>query len=53
MKGSFSKVAANENNPKWENMIKRENILYGTKDIRSPFEREILIEYYILMHIIG
>lgn len=40
LKGSFSKVAANENNPKWENMIKRENILYGTKDIRSPFERD-------------
>lgn len=41
MKGSFINVAANENNPKWNNIIKRENELYSrSNDIRSEFERD-------------
>ena len=41
MKDLFENVKANENNPKWENIIKRENALYSRKsDIRSDFERD-------------
>ena len=41
MKNSFINVAANENNPKWKNIIKRENKLYPrNNDIRSEFERD-------------
>ena len=37
----FSSVSANENNPKWDEMIKREEELYSKQgDIRSPFERD-------------
>lgn len=37
----FENVAANENNPKWENMIKREKVLYNDKnDLRTNFERD-------------
>lgn len=38
---SFKKVRADENNPKWEQMIKRESKLYSRdNDLRSPFERD-------------
>ena len=38
----FKDYAANENNPKWNQMIKREQELYSKPgDIRSPFERDI------------
>lgn len=41
MKNSFKFVAANENNPKWHNIIFRENPLYSrSNDIRSEFERD-------------
>ena len=41
MKNKFKDYAANENNPKWENMIKREKDIYKRKgDIRSDFERD-------------
>ncbi len=37
----FESVAANENNPKWENMIKREKALYNDQsDLRTSFERD-------------
>ena len=37
----FENVSANENNPKWNQMIKREQELYSKAgDIRSPFERD-------------
>ena len=40
-KNSFKDFAANENNPKWNQMIKREQELYTKPgDIRSPFERD-------------
>ena len=41
MKNKFKDYAANENNPKWENMIRREKEIYQRKnDIRSEFERD-------------
>ena len=41
MKNEFEKYATNENNPKWQNSIKREKEIYKRKnDIRSEFERE-------------
>lgn len=41
MKESFEKVAANEQNEKWEKIIQRENPLYKrNNDIRSEFERD-------------
>ncbi len=41
MRNSFISVAANENNPKWENMIKREKEIYTRKnEMRSDFERD-------------
>lgn len=41
MKNLFKNYAANENNPKWENMISRKFPLYDrNKDIRSEFERD-------------
>ena len=37
----FSKVAATESNPKWKNMISRQEALYSWgNDIRSEFERD-------------
>ena len=37
----FSKVRMDENNPKWEQAISRENELYKKEfDIRTPFERD-------------
>lgn len=41
MTKEFEKVAANENNPKWDNMIKREKEIYKRQnDMRSEFERD-------------
>ena len=41
MENKFKNYAANENNPKWENMIKREKEIYKREnDIRSEFERD-------------
>ncbi|MDO5557327.1 MAG: HD domain-containing protein [Clostridia bacterium] len=41
MKDVLKEMAANEGNPKWENIIKRENQLYTRgNDIRSDFERD-------------
>lgn len=41
MRDSFKSVAANSNNPKWENMISRKSKLYKrANDIRSEFERD-------------
>lgn len=41
MRNSFVNVRADKNNPKWENMIKREKELYSrNNDIRSEFERD-------------
>ena len=41
MKNEFEKYATNENNPKWQNSIKREREIYKRKnDIRSEFERD-------------
>ena len=37
----FKDYSANENNSKWNQMIKREQQLYSKPgDIRSPFERD-------------
>lgn len=37
----FETVSANEKNPNWENIIRREEPLYERKDdIRTPFERD-------------
>ena len=37
----FSSVRVDENNPKWEEAIKRENALYQKEgDLRTPFERD-------------
>lgn len=41
MKNSFKDCAANEQNPKWNNLIKRETELYSrNNDIRTEFERD-------------
>ena len=41
MKNSFKDVAATENNPKWKNLISREENLYSrNNDIRTEFERD-------------
>ena len=41
MKEVLKKLAANESNEKWTNIIKRENELYSRgNDIRSEFERD-------------
>ena len=41
MKDSFKDCAANEQNPKWNNLIKRETELYSrNNDIRTEFERD-------------
>ena len=41
MKNSFKEYAANEKNPNWNNIIKRETELYSRgNDIRSDFERD-------------
>jgi len=41
MEKKFKDYAANENNPKWENIIKREKEIYKREnDIRSEFERD-------------
>ncbi|MBQ2836375.1 MAG: HD domain-containing protein [Clostridia bacterium] len=41
MENKFKDYAANENNPKWENMIKRQTKIYKRdKDMRSEFERD-------------
>lgn len=41
MENSFKNYSANENNPKWQNMIKREKEIYKRKnDLRSDFERD-------------
>lgn len=41
MDGKFKKVAAGEQNEKWENIINRQNKLYKRiEDIRSDFERD-------------
>ena len=41
MENKFKNYAANENNPKWENIIKREKEIYKREnDIRSEFERD-------------
>ena len=41
MRDKFKKYAASEENPKWENMIKREKDIYKREnDIRSEFERD-------------
>ena len=41
MRNSFANYKANEENPKWENMIKRNKPLYSrNNDIRSEFERD-------------
>ena len=41
MEKKFKDYAANENNPKWKNMIKREKEIYKRKnDMRSEFERD-------------
>ena len=41
MRDSFKNYAANEKNPKWENLIKREGKLYQrNNDIRTEFERD-------------
>ena len=40
-KNLFKNYSANENNPKWNQMIKRERELYSKPgDIRSQFERD-------------
>ena len=37
----FENYAANPDNPKWENMIKRENVIYTQEvELRSEFERD-------------
>ena len=41
MENSFKNYSANESNPKWQNMIKREKGIYKRKnDLRSDFERD-------------
>jgi len=41
MEKEFKDYAANENNPKWESMIKREKEIYKREnDMRSEFERD-------------
>ena len=41
MENKFKDYAANEKNPKWENMIKREKEIYKREnDMRSEFERD-------------
>ena len=41
MEKIFYELSANEKNPKWKNMIKREKTLYSREnDIRSEFERD-------------
>ena len=41
MENKFKEFSANECNPKWENMIKRENIIYKRQnELRSEFERD-------------
>ena len=41
MEKLFEKVSATTSNPKWENMIERENPLYARSgDVRSEFERD-------------
>ena len=41
MENSFKNYSANESNPKWQNMIKREKEIYKRKnDLRSDFERD-------------
>ena len=41
MRDVLKNVAATENNSKWNNIIKRENLLYSRgNDIRSEFERD-------------
>ena len=41
MQNILEKVSANKDNPKWNNIIKRENDLYSrNSDIRSEFERD-------------
>ena len=41
MEKLFEKVSATQLNPKWENMIKREDTLYARSgDVRSDFERD-------------
>ena len=41
MKNKFKDYAATEENPRWENMIKREKEIYKKeKDLRSEFERD-------------
>ena len=40
MTNSFSSVRMDENNPKWENAIKREHPIYSRNDIRSEWERD-------------
>lgn len=41
MRNLFKEVSSNENNPKWEKIIKREKELYSRgNDIRSEFERD-------------
>ena len=50
MNNNFEKVAANEKNPKWENIISRKSPLYNRKnDIRSEFERD----YTRILHCTG
>ena len=47
MENKFKKYSANEDNPKWKNIIKREKEIYKRKDdIRSEFERD----YTRLLH---
>lgn len=41
MKDSFKSVSANENNPKWNNMVSRQTELYSrNNDMRSEFARD-------------
>ena len=41
MRNKFKNYAANENNPKWENIIRREKEIYRRpSDMRSEFERD-------------
>ena len=41
MENKFKDYAANENNPKWENMIRRKKEIYKREnDIRSEFDRD-------------
>lgn len=50
MNNSFEKVAANEKNPKWKNIISRKSSLYNRpNDIRSEFERD----YTRILHCTG